>query len=63
MLLLAEPLDVNHTLAHCLNVVFTLQGLCYNTAVIIGQCLEAARWDWQQLSVAHQQLNFTLTQM
>jgi negative regulator of sigma E activity len=25
--------------------------------------LETARLDWQQLSAAHQQLNFTLTQM
>jgi chromosome segregation ATPase len=63
LLLLAEPLDVTQTLAHCLNVVFTLQGLHYNTAAIIGQRLEAARRDWQQLSAAHQQLNFTLTQM
>jgi hypothetical protein len=57
------PLDVTQTLARCLNVVFTLQGLRYNTAVIIGQRLEAARQDWQQLLAAHQQLNFTLTQM
>jgi hypothetical protein len=63
LLLLAEPLDVTQTLARCPNVVFTLQGLRYNTASIIGQRLEAARRDWQQLSVAHQQLNFTLTQM
>jgi hypothetical protein len=63
LLLLAEPLDVTQTLARCLNVVFTLQGLCYNTAAIIGQRLEVARRDWQQLSAAHQQLNFTLTQM
>jgi hypothetical protein len=53
LLLLAEPLDVTQTLDHCLNVVFTLQGLCYNTTVIIGQRLEAARRDWQQLSAAH----------
>jgi hypothetical protein len=32
LLLLAEPLDVTQTLARCLNVVFTLQGLRYNTA-------------------------------
>jgi hypothetical protein len=63
LLTLAEPLDVTQTLARCLNVVFTLQGLRYNTAAIIGQRLEASRWDWQQLSAAHQQLNFTLTQM
>jgi hypothetical protein len=63
LLLLAEPLDVTQTLARCLNVVFTLQGLRYNTAAIIGQRLEAARRDWQQLSAAHPQLNFTLTQM
>jgi hypothetical protein len=63
LLLLAEPLDVTRTLVRCLNVVFTLQGLQYNTATIIRQRLEAARHDWQQLSAAHQQLNFTLTQM
>jgi chromosome segregation ATPase len=63
LLLLAEPLDVMQTLARCLNVVFTLQGLRYNTATITGQRLEAAKRDWQQLSAAHQQLNFTLTQM
>jgi chromosome segregation ATPase len=63
LLLLAEPLDVTQTLARCLNVVFTLQGLRYNTAAVIGQRLEAARQDWQLLSTAHQQLSFTLTQM
>jgi negative regulator of sigma E activity len=63
LLTLAEPLDVTQTLARCLNVVFTLQGLRYNTAAIIGQRLEASRRDWQQLSAAHQQLNFTLTQV
>jgi predicted nuclease with TOPRIM domain len=63
LLMLAEPLDVTQTLARCLNVVFTLSGLRYNTTAIIGQRLEAARRDWQQLSAAHQQLNFTLTQM
>jgi chromosome segregation ATPase len=63
LLLLAKPLDVTQTLARCLNVVFTLQGLRYNTAAIIGQRLEAARRDWQQLLAAHQQLNFTLIQM
>jgi hypothetical protein len=47
LLLLAEPLDVTQTLARCLNVVFTLQGLRYNTAAIIVQRLEAARRDWQ----------------
>jgi hypothetical protein len=52
LLLLAELLDVTQTLAHCLNVVFTLQGLHYNTASIIGQRLEAARRDWQQLSAS-----------
>jgi hypothetical protein len=54
LLLLAEPLDVTQTLARCLNVVFTLQGLRYNTAKIIGQCLDATWRDWQQLSAAHQ---------
>jgi hypothetical protein len=63
LLTLAELLDVTQTLARCLNVVFTLQGLCYNTATIIGQRLEASSCDWQQLSAAHQQLNFTLTQV
>jgi hypothetical protein len=63
LLLLAEPLDVTQILARCLNVMFTLQGLRYNTATMIGQRLEAARRDWQQLSAAHQQLNFTLTQV
>jgi hypothetical protein len=61
LLTLAELLDVTHTLARCLYVVFTLQELRYNTAPIIGQRLEASRRDWQQLSGAHQQLNFTLT--
>jgi hypothetical protein len=50
-------------LARCLNVVFTFQRLRYNTAAIIDQHLESARREWQQLSAAHQQLNFTLTQM
>jgi hypothetical protein len=63
LLTLAEPLDVTQMLAHCLNVVFTLQGLRYNTAAIIRQHLEASRRDWQQLLAGHQQLNFTLTQM
>jgi hypothetical protein len=63
LLMLVEPLDVTQTLARCLNIVFTLQGLRYNTTAIIGQRLEASRRDWQQLSAAHQQLNFTLTQM
>jgi hypothetical protein len=47
LLLLAELLDVTQTLARCLNVVLTLQGLRYNTTAIIGQRLEAARLDWQ----------------
>jgi hypothetical protein len=34
LLLLAEPLDVTQTLAHCLNVVFTLQGLRYNMLTV-----------------------------
>jgi hypothetical protein len=54
LLTLAEPLDVTQTLARCLNVIFTLQGLRYNTAAIIGQRLEASRRDCQQLSAAHQ---------
>jgi hypothetical protein len=63
LLLLAEPLDITQTLARCLNVMITLQGLHYSTTAVIGQRLEAARLDWQRLSAAHQQLNFTLTQM
>jgi hypothetical protein len=63
LLTLAEPLDVTQTLACCLNVVFTLQGLRFNTAAIIAQRLEASRRDWEQLSAANQQLNFTLTQV
>jgi hypothetical protein len=47
LLLLVEPLDVTQTLARCLNFVFTLQGLRYNTTTINGQRLEAARRDWQ----------------
>jgi hypothetical protein len=42
LLLLAEPLDVTQTLAHCLNVVFTLQGLRYNTQRSSGSV-------WRQL--------------
>jgi hypothetical protein len=42
LLLLAEPLYVTQMLARCLNVIFTVQGLRYNTAAIIGQRLEAA---------------------
>jgi hypothetical protein len=47
LLLLAEPLDVTQKLTRCLNVMFTLQGLRYNTAAVIGQHLEMARLDWQ----------------
>jgi hypothetical protein len=47
LLSLAEPLDVTRTLTRYLNVVFTLQGLRYNTAAVIGQRLEASRRDWQ----------------
>jgi hypothetical protein len=42
----------SQTLTRYLNVVFTLQGLRYNTATVIGQRLEASRRDWQQLSAA-----------
>jgi hypothetical protein len=42
LLLLAEPLDVTQTLARCLNIIFTLQGLRYNTEAII-------RHVWRQL--------------
>jgi hypothetical protein len=52
LLLLVEPLDVTQTPTHCLNVVFTLQGLRYNTNAMIGQRLEMARLDWQRLSAA-----------
>jgi hypothetical protein len=50
----SRAVDVTQTLARCLNVVFTLQGLRYNTTAISGQRLEASRRDWQQLSAAHQ---------
>jgi hypothetical protein len=63
LLLLAEQLDVTRTLTRCLNVLFTLQGLCYTTALVIGQCLETARLVWQRLSATYQQLNFTVTQI
>jgi hypothetical protein len=36
LLLLAEPLDVTQTLACCLNIVFTLQGMLYNTTAFGG---------------------------
>jgi hypothetical protein len=36
LLLLVESLDVTQTLSRCLNVVFTLHGLRYNTAAVIG---------------------------
>jgi hypothetical protein len=39
-------------LTRYLNVVFTLQGLRYNTASVIDQRLETARLDWQRLSAA-----------
>jgi cell division protein FtsB len=50
-------------LTRCLNVLFTLQGLRYTTASVIGHHLEMARLDCQRLSAAYQQLNFTLTQI
>jgi hypothetical protein len=55
LLLLAEPLDVTQTLSRCLNVVFTLQGLRYNTAAVIGQRLETLGWtgsDFRQLTIS-----------
>jgi hypothetical protein len=36
LILLAEPLDVTRTLTRCHNVLFTLQGLRYTTALVIG---------------------------
>jgi hypothetical protein len=60
LLLLAEPLVVTRTLTRCLNVLFTLQGLRYTTASVIGQRLESGRLDWHNLSAAYQQLSFTL---
>jgi hypothetical protein len=36
LLTLAEPLDVTQTIARCLNVGFTLQGLRYNTVRLLG---------------------------
>jgi hypothetical protein len=60
LLLLAEPLDVTRMLTHCLDVLFTLQGLRYTTATVISQRLETARLTWHSLSVAYQQQSFTL---
>jgi hypothetical protein len=62
LLLLAEPLEVTRKLTRCLNVLFTLQGLRYTTALVIGQRLESARLDWHNLSAAYQQLSFSLAQ-
>jgi hypothetical protein len=44
LLFLAEPLDVTRILTHCLNVLFTLQGLRYTTASVISQLW--SRLDW-----------------
>jgi hypothetical protein len=37
LLLLAKLLDITQTLTRCLNILFTLQGLRYTTALVIGQ--------------------------
>jgi hypothetical protein len=52
LLLLVEQLDVMRTLTRCLNVLFTLQGLCYTTASVISHHLESARMGWHSLSAA-----------
>jgi hypothetical protein len=44
LLSLAEPLDVTQTLTRCLNVVFTLHGLRYNTQQSLGSV-------WRHLGV------------
>jgi hypothetical protein len=62
LLLLAEPLDITRTLTRCRNILFTLLALRYTTTSVIGQRLESARLDWHNLSVAYQQLSFTLAQ-
>jgi hypothetical protein len=36
LLLLAKPLDVTRTLTRFLNILFTLQGLLYTAASVIG---------------------------
>jgi hypothetical protein len=63
LLLLAEPLDVTRMLTRCLDVLFTLQGLRYNTATVISQRLESTWLCWHGLSVAYQQQSFTLSQV
>jgi negative regulator of sigma E activity len=63
LLLLAEPLDVTSTLTRCLDVLFTLQGLRYNTATVISQRLESTWLSWHGLSAAYQQQSFTLSQV
>jgi hypothetical protein len=54
LLLLAEPLDDMRTLTYCLDVLFTLHGLCYTTVRMINQRLETARLTWHSLSAAYQ---------
>jgi hypothetical protein len=63
LLLLAEPLDVTSTLTRCLDVLFTLKGLRYNTATVISQRLESTWLSWHGLSAAYQQQSFTLSQV
>jgi hypothetical protein len=53
LLLLAEPLDVTRMVTRCLNVLFTLQGLRYTTASVIGQHFESARLDWHNFMAAY----------
>jgi hypothetical protein len=53
LLLLAEPLDVTSTLTRCLDVLFTLQGLRYNTATMHSQCLESTWLSWHGFSAAY----------
>jgi hypothetical protein len=53
LLLLAEPLDITRTLTRFLDVLFTIQGLRYTTAIVISQQLKTARLTWHSLSTAY----------
>jgi hypothetical protein len=63
LLLLAEPLDVTSTLTCFLDVLFTLQGLRYNTAMMLSQRLESTWLSGHGFLEAYQQQSFTLYQV
>jgi hypothetical protein len=63
LLLLAEPLDVTSTLTRWLDVLFTLQGLRYNTTTMLSQHLESTWLSGHGFSEAYQQQSFTLYQV